>query len=165
MIRPRRLATAHSAILDSSVSKVGAVPPASSNIKRIGQKMAGGIGPTCLRELLERDFREELPEVDPLALPDDEQGRERDESAVRDAVRNESGREVLRDAVLGHFSFQELAMDDDYGRPATEIAVPVHFRRIAGDVSTPPSFAPLLKLRRAAASESSEKQCSRVGPV
>ena len=45
-------------------------------------------------------------EVDPQALQDDEQARERYESAVRDSVRNESGWEVLSDAVLGPFSFQ-----------------------------------------------------------
>ena len=64
----------------------------------------------CLRELMKRDFRLALPEVDPQALLDDEQARERYESAVRDAVRNESAWEVLSDAVLGQFSFQELAM-------------------------------------------------------
>ena len=89
---------------------------------------------------MKRDFRLELPEVDPQALLDDEQARERYEMAVRDAVRNESGWEVLSDAVLGQFSFQELAMDD-YGRHATEIAEHEHCRRIAGDDSTPPSFA------------------------
>jgi len=82
---------------------------------------------------MKRDFRLELPEVDPLALLDDEQARERYETAVRDAVRNESGWEVLSDAVLGQFSFQKLAMYDDYGRHATEIAEHEHCRRIAGD--------------------------------
>ena len=95
----------------------------------------------CLRELMKRDFRLELPEVDPLALLDDEQAREKYETAVRDAVRNESGWEVLSDAVLGQFSFQKLAMYDDYGRHATEIAEHEHCRRIAGDDSTPPPFA------------------------
>ena len=90
---------------------------------------------------MKRDFRLELPEVDPLALLDDEQARERYETAVRDAVRNESGWEVLSDAVLGQFSFQKLAMYDDYGRHATEIAEHEHCRRIAGDDSTPPPFA------------------------
>ena len=89
---------------------------------------------------MKRDFLLELPEVDPQALLDDEQARERYESTVRDAVRNESGWEVLSDAVLGQFSFQELAMDD-YGRHATEIAEHEHCRRIAGDDSTPPPFA------------------------
>ncbi len=65
---------------------------------------------------MKRDFRLELPEVDPQALLDDEQARERYESAVRDAVRNESAWEVLSDAVLGQFSFQKLAMYDDYRR-------------------------------------------------
>ena len=60
-----------------------------------------------------RDFRLALPEVDPQALLDDEQARERYETAVRDAVRHESGWEVLSDAVLGQFSFQKLAMYDD----------------------------------------------------
>ncbi len=50
---------------------------------------------------MKRDFRLELPEVDPQALLDDGQARERYESAVRDAVRNESGWEVLSDTVLG----------------------------------------------------------------
>ena len=90
---------------------------------------------------MKRDFRLELPEVDPQALLDDEQARERYEAAVRDAVRNESGWEVLSDAVLGQFSFQKLAMYDDYGRHATEIAEHEHCRRIAGDDSTPPPFA------------------------
>ena len=95
----------------------------------------------CLRELMKRDFRLELPEVDPQTLLDDEQARERYEAAVRDAVRNESGWEVLSDAVLGQFSFQKLAMYDDYGRHASEIAEHEHCRRIAGDDSTPPPFA------------------------
>ena len=90
---------------------------------------------------MKRDFRLELPEVDPLALLDDEQARERYETAVRDAVRHESGWEVLSDAVLGQFSFQKLAMSDDYGRHATEIAEHEHCRRIAGDDSTPSSLA------------------------
>ena len=90
---------------------------------------------------MKRDFRLELPEADPRALLDDEQARERDESAIRDVVRNESGWEVLSDAVLGQFSFQKLAMYDDYGRHATEIAEHEHCRRIAGDDSTPPPFA------------------------
>ncbi len=42
--------------------------------------------------------------------------------------------------MLGQFRFQELAMDDD-GRHATEIAKHVYCRRIAGNGSTPPSFA------------------------
>ena len=90
---------------------------------------------------MKRDFRLGLPEVDPQALLDDEQARERYETAVRDAVRNESGWEVLSDAVLGQFSFQKLAIYDDYGRHATEIAEHEHCRRIAGDDSTPPPFA------------------------
>ena len=90
---------------------------------------------------MKRDFRLELPEVDPQALLDDEQPRERYESEVRDAVRNESGWEVLSDAVLGQFSFQKLSMYDDYGRHAAEIAEHEHCRRIAGDDSTPPPFA------------------------
>ena len=85
-------------------------------------------------------FRLELPEVDPQALLDDEQARERYESEVRDAVRHESGWEVLSNTLLGQFSFQELAMSD-YGRHATEIAEHEHCRRIAGDDSTPPPFA------------------------
>ncbi len=95
----------------------------------------------CLQELMKRDFRLELPEADPQSLLDDEQARERYESAIREAVRNESGWEVLSDAVLGQFSFQKLAMYDDYGRHATEIAEHEHCRRIAGDDSTPPPFA------------------------
>jgi len=95
----------------------------------------------CLRELMKRDFRLELPEVDPLALLDDETARERYETAVRDAVRNESGWGVWSDAVLGQFRFQKLAIYDDYGRHATEIAEHEHCRRIAGDDSTPPPFA------------------------
>ncbi len=90
---------------------------------------------------MKRDFRLQLPEVDPQALLDDEQARERYETAVRDAVRNESGWEVLSDAVLGQFSFQKLAMYDDYGRHATEIAEHEHCHRIAGGDSTPPPFA------------------------
>ena len=89
---------------------------------------------------MKRDFRLELPEVDPQALLDDAPARERYEAAVRDAVRHESGWEVLSDAVLGQFSFQELAMDDD-GRHAIKLAEHVYCRRIAGDDSTPPSFA------------------------
>ena len=54
----------------------------------------------CLRELMKRDFRLELPEVDPLALLDDEQARERYETAVRDALRNESGWEVMSDGKI-----------------------------------------------------------------
>ena len=80
-------------------------------------------------------------EVDPRALLDDEQTRESFESAVRDAVRHESGWEVWRDAVLGQCRFQKLAMPDDDGRHATEIAEHVYCRRIAGDDSTPPPFA------------------------
>ncbi len=90
---------------------------------------------------MKRDFRLELPEADPQTLLDDEQARERYESAIRDAVRNESGWKVLSDAVLGQFSFQKFAMYDDYGRHATEIAEHEHCRRIAGDDSTPPPFA------------------------
>ncbi len=56
-------------------------------------------------------------------------------------MRNESGREVLSDAVLGQFSFQKLAMSDDFGRHATEIAEHVYCRRITSDASTPPPFA------------------------
>ena len=56
-------------------------------------------------------------------------------------MRHESGWEVLSDAVLGQFSFQKLAMYDDYGRHATKIAEHEHCRRIAGDDSTPPPFA------------------------
>ncbi len=89
---------------------------------------------------MKRDFRLALPEVDPQALLDDEQARERYETAVRDAVRHESGWEVLSDAVLGPFSFQELAMDDD-GRHAIKLAEHEHCRPIAGDASTPPPFA------------------------
>ena len=54
----------------------------------------------CLRKLMKRDFRLELPEVDPLALLDDEQARERYETAVRDALRNESGWEVMSDGKI-----------------------------------------------------------------
>ena len=89
---------------------------------------------------MKRDFRLALPEDDPQALLDDEQARERYESAVRDAVRNESGWGVWSDAVLGQFRLQELATNDD-GRHATEIAKHEHCRRIAGDDSTAPSFA------------------------
>ena len=91
---------------------------------------------------MKRDFRLALPEVDPQALLDDAQARERYETAVRDAVRNESGWGVWSDAVLGQFRLQELATNDD-GRHATEIEIAKHVycRRIAGNGSTPPSFA------------------------
>ena len=49
----------------------------------------------------------------------------------------------MSDAVLGQFRFQELAMSD-YGRHATKIAEHEHCRRIAGDDSTPPSFAEVI---------------------
>ncbi len=48
---------------------------------------------------MKRDFRLELPEFDPQALLDDEQARERYETAVRDAVRHESGWEVWLSAI------------------------------------------------------------------
>lgn len=92
----------------------------------------------CLRESLKRDFRLALPEPDGQQLLESSTARLEYLDLVRAAIQEQAAWAVIDEAVIGQFSFQKLAMYEDYSKNAAEIAQHEHCQRIAGSPSAPP---------------------------
>jgi len=93
----------------------------------------------CLRELFRRDLRIDLPLPDVERFLEEEFFRDRYLDTVRKEIQDQQRWEVLDKAVLGQFSFQKLAMYEDYGKNAADIVQHPHCQRIAGDEHAPPA--------------------------